>query len=269
MSDKIAILTVIYENYSIVNDFINSLNRQTNKDFSLYISDLSKNKKEINLPEYAKLINNKNKGYAYGINLGIKQAIEDGFDRFCIINSDVFLSNNLVENALKSINTNPKSIIGGKIYYEKGYEYHKNRYKDEDLGKVIWYAGGYVDWNHATTHHKGIDKVDIEQFNSFEKTDFITGCLICFDKCVIDNIGLLDESYFLYFEDADYCERAKRNNIFLYFDPSIVIWHKNAQSTQGSGSNIHVKYQKKNQLKFGLKYAPFKTKIHLLKNYFM
>ena len=269
MSDKIAILTVIYENYSIVNDFINSLNRQTNKDFSLYISDLSKNKKEINLPKYAKLINNKNKGYAYGINLGIKQAIEDGFDRFCIINSDVILSNNFVENALKSINTNPKSIIGGKIYYEKGYEYHKNRYKDEDLGKVIWYAGGYVDWNHATTHHKGIDKVDKGEFNVFEKTDFITGCLMCFDKYVIDNIGLLDENYFLYFEDADYCERAKRNNIFLYFDPSIVIWHKNAQSTQGSGSNIHVKYQKKNQLKFGLKYAPFKTKIHLLKNYFM
>ena len=92
---------------------------------------------------------------------------------------------------------------------------------------------------------------------------------MCFDKHVIDNIGFLNESYFLYFEDADYCEKAKRNNIALYYDPNIVIWHKNAQSTQGSGSKIHVKYQKKNQLKYGLKYAPFKTKIHLLKNYFM
>ena len=87
-----------------------------------------------------------------------------------------------------------------------------------------------------------------------------------FNKSVIDKIGYLDESYFLYYEDADWCERAKKAGINLYYDPSIVIWHKNAQSTGGAGSKLHQKYQEKNRLKFGLKYAPWKTKLHLIIN---
>ena len=88
-----------------------------------------------------------------------------------------------------------------------------------------------------------------------------------FDKSVLDKVGFWDESYFLYFEDADYCMRASKVGVRLYYDPLLVIWHKVSQSTQGSGSTIHVKYQTKNRLKFGMKYAPFKTKIHLLKNF--
>ena len=88
-----------------------------------------------------------------------------------------------------------------------------------------------------------------------------------FDKKAFDRLGFLDEGYFLYFEDADYCVRAKNKNIKLYYDPSVVIWHKVSQSTGGSGSDLHIRYQSINQLKFGLRYAPLKTKLHLIKNY--
>lgn len=89
-----------------------------------------------------------------------------------------------------------------------------------------------------------------------------------FDKKVVERVGHWDEDYFLYFEDADFCEKAKRKKIQLYYDPSIILWHKNAQSTGGSGSSLQQKYQLKNRLKFALKYAPLKTKLHLLWNYF-
>ncbi len=88
-----------------------------------------------------------------------------------------------------------------------------------------------------------------------------------FDIDLINKIGFLDESFFLYFEDADYCIRALNKNVKLYYDPSIVIWHKVSQSTGGSGSDIQVRYQTLNQLKFGLRYAPLRTKIHLIKNF--
>ncbi len=112
-----------------------------------------------------------------------------------------------------------------------------------------------------------MDEVDTGKYDKFEETDFVNGALMCFDKKVIDTIGFWDEKYFLYFEDADFCVRAKRAGIKLYYDPTIVVWHKNAQSTGGSGSLIHQNYQTKNRLRFGLKYAPLRTKIHLLKNY--
>lgn len=273
MSHKIAVITVVYQNYEILKDFLSSFEKQKNKNFHIFISDLSDEKSHF-VPlsgtsegKQLTIIPSINRGYAYGINLGLKKAINQGYDKFCIINSDTYVDKNFVNSVLVSISHNPSSLIGGKIYYAPGYEYHKNKYSADELGKVIWYAGGEIDWKNVFIKHKGVDEIDKNQFDKLEETDFVTGCLMAFDKTVIDKVGFWDEKYFLYFEDADYCIRAKKNGIKLYYDPLIVIWHKNAQSTQGSGSKLHLKYQEKNRLRFSLKYAPLKIKLHVLKNY--
>lgn len=270
LHNSLAIITVVYQNYNILDDFLKSLKKQTDKNFQVFIADLSLNKQNLasqGVP--LRVIKSENKGYAHGINLGLKQAIENGFDKFCVMNDDTYFKNEFVNNVSKSIISHPSSIIGGKIYYAPGYEYHKNRYEKKDLGKILWYAGGKVDWNNALTPHRGVDEPDHDQYDKVEQVDFVNGCLMCFDKKVINIVGSWDEKYFLYFEDADFCERAKRKNIKLYYDPGIAIWHKNAQSTGGAGSLTHQKYQKINRLRFGLKYAPLRTKLHLLKNYFI
>jgi len=266
---KLAIVTVLYENYTILPDFFTSFEKQIPQDFRVFVVDLSTNKQHIKLPPFATLISGLNKGYAHGINLGIKEALSQQYSRFCVINSDVFVASDFAENVSQSLYKNRSSLIGGKIYYAPGYEYHKNRYSQNDLGKVIWYAGGENDWKNCLTKHRGVDEVDNGKYEKFDKTEFVTGCLMCFDIAVVEKIGLWDESYFLYYEDADYCERAKRKEIALYYDPKIIIWHKNAQSTSGSGSKLHQTFQRKNRLSFGLKYAPFKTKLHLIFNHFV
>lgn len=268
MPHKLAVITVVYENYTILTDYFASFDKQTNTDFHIYLVDNSKKKEKITYPVYVTYLPENNKGYAYAINKAVEQAIKDDLHMFAVTNSDVIVKNDFVENIKKSLNKNPSSLIGGKIYYAKGYEYHKDKYKENECGRVLWYAGGINDWKNCQTKHRGVDEVDKGQYDRFEQTDFITGCLMCYDKKVYETVGKWDESYFLYYEDADFCERAKRKGIALYYDPSIVIWHKNAASTGGSGSNIHIKYQEKNQLIFGLKYASFRTKLHLLKNYF-
>ncbi len=268
MKKTLAIITTVYKNYASIEDFLKSLAKQKDKDFHLYLADLSNNKQEIKTNVPKTILNSTNLGYAHGINIGLKKATEDGLENFCVINNDVFFNEDFTEKVLSSINGHSSSIIGGKIYYAPGYEFYKNRYQKQDLGKVFWYAGGHIDWNHVLTPHRGVDQIDKKQYNHLEKNDFITGCLMVFDKNVINKVGYFDESYFLYYEDADFCVRAQKNSIDLFYDPSIVIWHKNAQSTEGSGSTIHKKYQQKNRLKFGLKYAPFRTKLHLFKNLF-
>ncbi len=268
MNNKLAIISVIYQNYLVLGDFFTSLRHQNNKNFHVFISDNSPKKHEVNTQSVpSTIIPSANLGYAHGINLGIKEAIRQGYNLFCTINNDIYFKENLIGSVLKSSKKYPNSIITGKIYYAKGYEYHKDRYKKEDLGKILWYAGGYVDWDHALNKHRGVDQLDEGQYNHPEETDFISGCLMVFNKHVVEKIGFLDEKYFLYFEDADYDERAKRNGIKLLYDPSIVIWHKVSQSTGGSGSFLQRKYQEKNRVIFGLKYAPFRTKVHLVRNY--
>ncbi len=259
---------MVYKNYTILTDYFASLDKQTDRDFRVYVADLTDEKQEFHYPNYVTYVPGKNKGYAHGVNIAMKQAMEDGYDLFCVMNCDTLLAHSFIEHAKKTLDHHPDSLIGGKIYYAPGYEYHKDRYHKHDLGGVIWYAGGLNDWDNCLTLHRGVDEVDHGKYSSFGKTEFITGCLMCYKRSVARKLGDWDEEYFLYYEDADYCERAKRKKIPLYYDPSLVMWHKNAASTGGSGSGIHEKYQKRNQLLFGLKYAPFRTKLHLLKNAF-
>ncbi|HLL61022.1 MAG TPA: glycosyltransferase family 2 protein [Candidatus Nitrosocosmicus sp.] len=268
MKNDLAILTVNYENYQVTEDFLTTINTFNNTDFKVFIADLSDHKKNIVKHTNVEVLKGLNKGYAYGINIALKQAIKERYTKFVVINNDIRLSRNFISSCLKSLENKKGCIIGGKIYYEAGYEYH-NHYRKDERGKVIWYAGGQVDWRNAFVIHRGVNEVDHGQYDQAKETDFITGCLMLFDKDVIDKIGMWDEHYFLYYEDADFCERAKRNGIKLYYDPTIVIWHLNSQSTGGSGSKLHQKYQKTNQIRYGLKYAPLRTKLHLVKNKFL
>jgi len=266
----IGLVTVNYNQYQMTREFLDSLSSVKNcEKLSVFIADVSNKKEEMKLAKYPMKVTMKtlpNGGYAYGINQGVKYFLENGLTRFCAINNDIFFDKNFAIEAQKAFIK--KNIFGGKIYYAPGYEYHK-KYKKKDIGKVIWYAGGGDDWKNVYTYHRGVDTVDHGQFDKEEKTDFITGCMLFFDKKVVDQVGFWDESYFLYYEDSDYCERAKRKGFELFYFPKIVIYHKNAQSTGGSGSSLHQKYQQKNRLIFGIKYAPLRTKVHLIKNYLL
>ena len=268
MSKHIAIITVAYNNYTVLNEFVERLRNQSDLEFHLYIVDASDEKKTINISGISNtILPITNKGYAHGVNAGLKMAVDDSLQYFCIINDDVEFDHNFVKKLKIAFSNNPNAIFGGKIFYAPGFEYHKNRYPKEELGKVIWYGGGTVDWKHATTHHVDVDEVDDGLPENALKTDFITGCLMCFDNSVLEKVGFWDEKYFLYYEDADFCERAKKHNVKLIYDPNIIIWHKNAQSTGGSGSTLHQKFQRQARLRFAIKFAPLRTKLHVLKNY--
>ncbi|MBI5127455.1 glycosyltransferase family 2 protein [Candidatus Roizmanbacteria bacterium] len=266
----IGLVTVNYNQYKLTREFLDSLSKvKESKNICVFIADVStKNEsfKTISYPMKVILKKLPNRGYAFGINQGVKYFLKNEITQFCAINNDVFFDKNFFIESKKGFQKS--NIFGGKIYYAPGYEYHK-KYKKDEIGNILWYAGGINDWKNVFTTHRGVDQVDRGQFDKFQETDFITGCMLFFDKNVVDRIGLWNENYFLYFEDSDYCERAKRGGFKLFYNPKIIIYHKNAQSTGGSGSPLHSKYQRKNRLVFGLKYAPLRTKIHLIKNYLL
>lgn len=264
---QLALITVVFKNYTILDDYFATLAKQTDSQFHVYVIDLSPEPKKYAYPSYVSYIHEKNGGYAYGINQGIKKAIADQYEFFCAMNCDVTVREDFIYNIKQSVSLHPSTIIGGKIYYYPGYEYHKNRYSRQDLGKVMWYAGGVIDWKNVYTTHRGVDEIDKGQYNKTEKTTFITGCFMAYDKAVVSKVGNWAEDYFLFYEDADYCARAVKSGISLLYDPSIVIWHKSGQSTSGAASSFQRKYLERNRFLFGLRYAPWRTKFHLIKNY--
>jgi GT2 family glycosyltransferase len=113
--------------------------------------------------------------------------------------------------------------------------------------------------------HRGVDEVDKGQYDVEKETDFSSGCCMGIKKEVFGKVGFLNERYFLYYEDNDYSQRVKEAGYKVIYTPKAVLWHKNAGSVGGSGSNLQDYYITRNRLLFGMTYASLKTKLALFK----
>lgn len=229
-------------------------NNSTDGSFEFF-----KKKKEIQI-----LKNEKNVGFSGGMNVGIKNVLKNNQpDAVLVLNNDTIVKTDFLVKLSKALNF--ADIISPKIYFAKGHEFHKQKYKKNELGNVIWYAGAKIDWQNIIGVHKYVDEVDSHLKTYSKESDYATGACMLVKTEVFEKIGLFDESYFLYLEDMDFCQRAKKAGFKISFEPSSVIWHKNAQSSGGSGSQIQDFNFSKSRLIFALKFANLKTKLAVLK----
>jgi GT2 family glycosyltransferase len=212
------------------------------------------------------LISNKiNLGFAGGNNVGIKHALKNGADYVIVLNNDTVLEKNSLSILVKTASDNPKAgAISPKIYFEKGYEFCKNKYDEIDKGKVIWYAGGVIDWKNVYGSGRGVDGVDSGLFNRNTDTDFATGTCMLLTKQALEKTGSFDEKYFMYYEDTDISQRLIKMGFRVLYAHDANIWHKVAQSS-GIGSNLNDYFITRNRMLFGLKFAPFRAKTALAK----
>ncbi|MBI2028375.1 MAG: glycosyltransferase family 2 protein [Candidatus Levybacteria bacterium] len=210
--------------------------------------------------------NEKNLGFSGGHNVGIRYALDNGADYILTLNNDTYVDRNFLDELLRVIEKDENiGIVVPKIYFASGFEFHKERYEKNELGKVFWYAGGEMDWSNIIGHHKGVDEVDHGQYNKAEETELATGCCMMVKKEVFEKVGKFDEKYFLYYEDSDLSIRCRRKGFRIFYVPKSVIFHKNAGSAGGSGSKLQDYYITRNRLVFGRKYAPMRAKIALFK----
>jgi len=252
---------------------LKSLNEVVKKDFSLNIVLIDNGSSEKLILDEKKYKNfslklirsDKNLGFAGGQNLGIKYSLGNGADFIVVLNNDVILDKDIFIELLKAFEEKEDcGLVSPKIYFAKGFEFHKNSYQEKDLGNVIWYAGGKMDWNNIIGSHRGVDEVDKGQYEKIEETDFASGCAVMIKREVFEKVGVFDEKYFLYYEDNDFNQRAKKIGYKIYYEPKAILWHLNAGSS-GSGSTLHDYYITRNRLLFGFKYARQKVKLALFK----
>lgn len=205
-----------------------------------------------------------NVGFAAGNNLGLRKALQDETDLIVLINNDTIIPDDFILQVLSSpIVEKTVGAVGGLIYFAKGFEF-ENKYKKDELGKVIWYAGGKYDWDNVYAKHLGVNEVDRGQYDGVRETDFITGCLFITKSEVLKKVGFFDERYCLYFEDSDLGMRIKKAGYKLVIDSNVKLAHKVAQSS-GIGSPLNDYFITRNRLVFGMDYARTKTKLALLK----
>jgi len=186
-------------------------------------------------PEIRVIQNEKNLGFAEGNNVGIR---ESNCDYVMLLNDDTVVGESILKDLVGVMENNENiGIAGPMILY----------YNDPDR---IWCAGGKLNLFGYSSHiGKGLKK-DLQQpfkkaltkllrkvlsksasrESASQPVDYISGCAMLIKRGVIDKIGLLDAEYFLYFEDMDFCFRAKRAGYECVYIPSPSVWHKTTES---------------------------------------
>ena len=269
---KIAIVTVNFNTAKDTIDLIKSIQNIKREDFlveTIVVDNGSKDKLVLpkDVSKEVSLIRSEiNYGFSGGYNIGIKEALKRNADYVLVVNNDTIIDPLMIKNLLKVLDSDERiGVVTPKIYFAKGHEFHKDRYSKEELGKVFWYAGGYTDWANVTSIHRGVDEVDKGQYDKIEKTDFASGCCMFFKKEVFEKVGMFDDKFFLYFEDADLNERIKKKGFDIYFVPTAILVHVNAASSGGAGNPLQDYYITRNRMLFGLRYAPLRSKIALIR----
>jgi len=228
-----SLLKISYSNYSIT-----VVDNNSKDDSFEKLKAWSRAKKNISI-----IKTKENLGFAGGSNIGMRRAMESGADYVLLLNNDTLVSEEFLSQLVDTAESHEISnIIGAKILH----------YPD----KRVWYASGAISWLRGGGHHPRKGRPD-----SAVKTDkpfnvsFITGCLMLIRRDVIEKIGFLDETYFLYNEDSDYCCRASAAGVEMFVNPRSLIFHKE-NSTAGGWRPYHIYYLIRNKLIFMERYAP-------------
>lgn len=244
---KIGIITVLYNSEKVLKDFFDSLNMQTFKNFTLYIVDNKSPDKSLELAEklsknadFSSVIikNEANFGVAKGNNIGIKQALKDGCKYILLSNNDITLEQNTIEKLFNDAIKNKAMISIPKIYY-----WGTNK---------IWCAGGNFTKLTGCTKHIGVLEEDVGQFDKPRKTEYAPTCFMLINCDVFHLVGLMDERYFVYFDDTDFIFRVNSKKIKIWYFPDSIVWHKESVST-GKGSPFSAYYFSRNILLFNRK----------------
>jgi GT2 family glycosyltransferase len=270
---KVAIIVLNWNQPKLTLDTIDSLLKIKNKSFNYQILLLDNNSSDDSLKifkdSYSKnktvrvIDTGDNLGYV-GNNVGIEIALKENFDYVLLINNDVLVDKDFLEELVLQ-GQKGFHLLGPKIYFAPGFEYFKNKYSQNEIGKVIWSAGCQIDWNNIYGSNIGVDEVDKGQHDQIkENLDFLTGCCLLIKREVFEEISLLDEKYFMYFEDVDFCQRAKKAGFKSAYTPTSKIWHLNSGSSK-SGGDLHDYFITRNRLLFGLRYASLRTKFALFR----
>lgn len=271
---KIAIIILNWKRSDITIDLIKQFKLIKTKNIFFHIILIDNHSPDKSHSKFKKIFSqdplitllktNSNLGFSGGVNIGLNHAIEKRYDYVLLINSDVQITSNFLNELYKPFLKNPQlAITGPKIYFTKGREFHKNKYLKNQLGSVLWSVGGLIDWKNIYGQNKGIDEVDTGQYNRIDTNiDFISGCCMLISLPKLKKIGLFNDDYFMYLEDADLCTRVKKNGLKIAYIPKSIIYHINAGSSLAGGS-LQQYFLSRNRLLFASKYAGFRTKLAL------
>ena len=219
--EKIGLVTIAYNSADVLKGFLDSTFKQTFQNFVIYIIDNNSQDntisllKEYNDQRIVLIKNPENVGVAKANNQGIKLAMKEGCSQVLIINNDIEFEEQLFDKMLNIQKQNSCSLVVPKMMYF-------------DNPNHIWYAGSdFVKTKGFLPIHKGMRQKDEGKFDGVFQVEYAPTCCLLVKKQVFEDVGLMDEKYFVYFDDTDFSYRVfvdGRHKLVYFSD--VEFYHK-------------------------------------------
>jgi len=210
--------------------------------------DLELHNYQMNFPEIKEnnhlilIKNEKNLGFAEGVNIGIRFVLGSLETEFVLVlNNDIVVDREFLGELIRVGQKDEHyGMIGPKVYY----------YDFRGANNIINFAGGLVFLWFGIPWQIGDQKVDHGQYERERIVDYIEGsCLLARTDMIMD-VGLLNPVYFAYWEEADWCFRARKKGWNSIYAPKSKIWHRVSASSGGKINPIQAYYMARNNFLF-------------------
>ncbi|MBN1259948.1 MAG: glycosyltransferase family 2 protein [Anaerolineae bacterium] len=163
-------------------------------------------------PDILLIENDRNLGYTGGNNMGIERALALGSDFLLLLNDDAVVAPDAIMRLLEAAQDHPDAgLFGPSIYAVEHPEIFLSA-----GGSMI---GGWL------PRHRGLGANEAGDFSQVTEVDFISGCALFARREAFEEIGGLDDRFFVYHEDIDWCYRAKQAGFKALAVPTAKVWH--------------------------------------------
>lgn len=254
---KVYIIIVNYNGWKDTLECLESILHNEYKNYHVVICDnFSQNESVEKIKEWINknnlfpikfITSNINGGFAYGNNLGIKWGLNKGdADYFWLLNNDTVIEYDAISKLVNYMENDINIGIAGSCL-----KFYNNK------EKIQGYGGKYNKFSGRSIH--------IKSKNKLNKIDYIIGASLMVRRNFVETVGLMNEKYFLYYEELDWSIRAKKQGYSLGCAVDSIIYHKEGASI-GSGNLLTRKsdladfYLQRNKIiitrKFFKKYLP-------------
>jgi GT2 family glycosyltransferase len=184
-----------------------------------------------------------NLGYAGGNNAAMRHALACGAEAMLLLNNDTRLAPTCLAELVAALDAHPEAAaIGPMVYTWDGWD-------------TISSAGGIINWAHADAVNVGAGEPDSGQYAA-RAVDFLNGCALLVRSAAAAQVGLLDEHYFMYWEETDWCARMRHAGWTLRFEPAARVQHK-APLEPEAMSRAALYYMARNRLLFFARHTPW------------
>jgi len=244
---KVYIILLNWNGFLDTIECVETLNHVKYKNFDVIIVDNGSTDNSVaeikkKYPQIKLIINKNNLGFAGGCNTGVRYSLKNNADYILLLNNDTIVTNDFLSELVKCAESDRKIGIVSPIIF---YSNQKNKIWSTGAVKNKKSNYGYID--------KSFQMENTGQFNKSVEVDCVWGCSMLINKSVFDKVGFLNDDYFLYVEDVDFCYRVKDAGFKILYTPKSVIYHKVSGSTGGEGNPIKDYYNSRNLVLFANK----------------